>query len=189
MKSIASMILAVCLQAAAFAQPQVPRVAANLRIVDSSGKPFELLKNRGKVVLMQFLYTTCSHCQATARMLSKLQSEMGSSGLQVLGVAFNPDAQGRPDVIADFLMTNGIQFPVGAASPETVMNYLGISIMERFVVPQILVVDREGVIRAHSASLGTPELQDESYLRKLLGSLLQQDARTSRSVKNLDRQQ
>jgi cytochrome oxidase Cu insertion factor (SCO1/SenC/PrrC family) len=92
MKSIASVVLSVCLSVAAFATPPVPRPASALRIVDSSGKPLQLTDYRGKVVLVQFLYTTCSHCQATARMLSKLQKELGSQGLQVLGVAFNPEA-------------------------------------------------------------------------------------------------
>jgi hypothetical protein len=44
--------------------------------------------------------------------------------------------------------------------------------MERFVVPQIMIIDRRGMIRVQSDALGTNELQDESYLRTFLGGLL-----------------
>jgi hypothetical protein len=46
-------------------------------------------------------------------------------------------------------------------------------LVERFVVPQIVIVDRSGVIRAQSDFMGTSELQDETYLRRFIGGLLQ----------------
>jgi peroxiredoxin len=179
MKWIASVTLAVCLSPAVFAGPPVPRPANEFRIVSPSGKPVKLSDYRGKVVLLQFLYTTCSHCQATARMLSKLQEEFGPRGLQVLGVAFNQDAQERPAMVDEFMKSNSLAFPVGSASPDTVLGYLGASVMERFVVPQIMVIDRHGVVRAQSQLLGSAELQDESYLRSFLGGLLHDAVSTS----------
>jgi peroxiredoxin len=135
-------------------------------------------------VLMQFLYTTCSHCQATARMLSKLQRELGSQGLQVLGVAFNPEAQQGRSALDEFSKINNVEFPVGAAAPEAVLGYLGISVMERFVVPQIVIVDRRGIVRAQSDFLGSPELQDEASLRTFLRDLLNKNG--SRGTSSLD---
>ena len=179
MKWMAPLSLAVCLSPAVFAGPPVPRPANEFRIVSPSGKPVKLSDYRGKVVLLQFLYTTCSHCQATARMLSKLQEEFGPRGLQVLGVAFNQDAQERPAMVDEFMKSNSLAFPVGSASPDTVLGYLGASVMERFVVPQIMVIDRHGVVRAQSELLGSAELQDESYLRSLLGGLLHDAVSTS----------
>jgi peroxiredoxin len=179
MKWIASLTLAVCLPAAVFAGPPIPRPANEFRMVGASGKPVKLSDYRGKVVLLQFLYTTCSHCQATARMLSKLQGELGPHGLQVLGVAFNQDAQERPAMIDEFMKGNNLAFPVGSAAPDTVLGYLGASVMERFVVPQIMVVDRHGVVRAQSELTGSAELQDESYLRSFLGGLLKEPVATS----------
>ena len=35
-----------------------------------------------------------------------------------------------------------------------------------------MIIDRKGVIRAQSAGQGTADLQTETYLRKLLGELL-----------------
>ena len=171
MKSISSLILAVCLPMAMLAAPPVPRAASEFRIVDLSGKTVELSHYRGKVVVMQFLYTTCQHCANTAQTLSKLQTELGPRGLQVLGVAFNREAQ-EPSAIAEFVKNNSVDFPVGSATPETVFSYLGFSMMERFVVPQIVIVDRSGTVRAQSEQSGSPQLQDETYLRQFLKDLL-----------------
>ncbi len=172
MNWISSLGMLVCLAAPGFAKPPVPRTAAEFRITDASGKQAQLSSYRGKVVLVQFLYTTCVHCQATARMFTKLQQELGPKGLQVVGVAFNSEAQGKPDAVADFVASNQVGFPVGTASMDSVLGYLGVSIMDRFVVPQILVIDRNGMVRAQSEASGTAELQDESYMRLLIEKLL-----------------
>jgi hypothetical protein len=56
------------------------------------------------------------------------------------------------------------------------MSYLSLSDVERWVVPQIVIIDRKGVIRAQSAASGTADLQTEAYLRKYLGELLNEGA-------------
>ncbi len=151
------------------AKAPVPREAKDLTIEMASGKSSKLSAYKGKVVVVQFLNTRCIHCQATARMLTKLQKEMGAKGLVVFGVAFNEEA--RADV-AEFVDSNQISFPVGVSSNDPVREYLGISAIERLTVPQILVVDRKGVVRAQSEALGTEVLQDENYMREFLGGLL-----------------
>jgi peroxiredoxin len=164
----------VCLAAAAIAGPPVPRPAKELVVAEPSGKQTHLSAYKGKVVLIQFLYTNCIHCQATARLNSQLQNDLGPKGFQVLGAAFNDETQAGPEAVRDFISTNGITFPVGAVSRDTVLGFLGISVMTRFVVPQIVILDREGIVRAQSDPLGSPELQTEAHLRELLGDLLKQ---------------
>jgi peroxiredoxin len=173
MKWIVYLALEVCLWPA-LAQPPVPRPAVDFQMLSPSGKVVKLSDYRGKVVVVQFLYTTCTHCQATARTLNSLEQELGPRGLQVLGIAFNPDVQQQPGTITDFIKSNNVAFPVGAASRDTVLGYLGISVMERFAVPQIVIIDRRGSIRAQSKFMGSPELQDVSSLRPLLDGLLQE---------------
>lgn len=178
MRWITVLAMSVC-ASALLAKPPVPRQANEMTIETPSGK-LELPRvYRGKVVLMQFLYTTCPHCQATARMISKLRQELGPRGFQAVGIAFNEEAQASPEAIREFIAANGVNFPVGVAPRESVLAYLGISIMERFVVPQIVILDRSGVIRAQSDFMGSAELQDESNLRRFLGELLDEHARAS----------
>jgi peroxiredoxin len=172
MKRLATLSLALCLLPAVFAQPRVPRPADDLRLTDSNGKPLSIRGYRGKVVLIEFLYTTCPHCQESARMFSKLQDELGARGLRVVGVAFNPEAERSAAVVGEFVKSNNINFPIGAAPQDTVLSYLGFSMMERFMVPQLVVIDREGVIRAQTDAASSSPLRDETYLRSFLGNLL-----------------
>lgn len=173
-KEAAIAISVFLLASAAWSKSPVPRTAQELTIVEPSGKQTLLTSQKGDVVLVQFLFTTCQHCQAAARMYSRLEKELGPRGFKVFGVAFNDEVQATPQMVRDFVSSNGVTFPVGVASRETVLNYLGIPVMSRMAVPQILIVDRQGVVRAQSESLGSAELQDEAYLRTFLGNLLKE---------------
>jgi hypothetical protein len=61
---------------------------------------------------------------------------------------------------------------VGYSTVAAADRYLGRSPTERLTLPQIVVIDREGVIRAQSGATGDPKLEDENYLRGLLENLL-----------------
>jgi len=142
--------------------------------MDASGKPLVVADGSGDVVLVEFLFTTCSHCQATARLLNRLQKELGPRGLRTIGVAFNDEAEGHPEELRRFVQLNGLDFPVGVAPRDAVIRYLGISVLSRFAVPQILVIDRNGTVRAKSDVMGSEDLVDESKLRTLVDSLLRE---------------
>jgi len=157
---------------AAFANPPALRPAPEFTCTEPSGKPLSLAAYSGKVVLVQFLYTTCPHCQVTSRTFAKLQNELGPRGLQVVGVAFNEETEKNLDLVRAYAAANGVNFPIGMALRQNVLPFLGISFMSRFAVPQVVVIDRNGVIRAQSEPLGSEELMDENRLRPLLESLL-----------------
>lgn len=152
---------------------EVPRQSPEFVLNYPGGKQDLLSKHRGKVVLVEFLFTTCPHCQHTAGIFSKLQNDYGSKGFQALGVAFNDMAQ---MLVPDFIRDYGAKFPVAAAGREQVMTYLSLSAMERFVVPQIVLIDKKGQIRVQSPPLGDPKLQDEAYLRTQIEALLKEGA-------------
>jgi peroxiredoxin len=173
MRKAASAAVFFALAFSAMAALPVPRKAPELTITEPSGKQTLLSNYKGKVVVVEFLYTTCSHCQAEARMLTKLQKELGPKGFQVLGLGFNDNAQ---VLVEGFIQENGVGYPVGAGSADTVMSYLGYSVMDRYVVPQVVVIDRKGMIRAQSGVQGDPNLQDETYMRNLLQGLLKEGA-------------
>ena len=160
----------------ALAAPPVPRKAPELTVVEPSGKQTLLSSFKGKVVVLSFVYTTCPHCQAFSAMVTKLQRELGPRGFQPLGVAFNDNAA----VLTNgFVQQVGIGYPVGYATPDTVLSYLGFSIMDRYVVPQVVVIDRKGMIRAQSPPQGDANLQDPTFLRNLVDSLLKEGATTT----------
>jgi peroxiredoxin len=172
-------LLAVSISALA-ATPPVPRPAKEFTFVEPSGKQTLLSNYKGKVVLIQFLYTTCPHCQALSVLLTKIGNDLGPRGFQPLGVAFDEATAGKA---AGYAKQFNVGFPVSYASRDTVMSYLGLSVMDRFVVPQIMVIDKKGVVRAQSAPMGTEQLQTESYLRTFIDDLLKEGSTTSATKK------
>jgi peroxiredoxin len=165
--------LLIALTGSLFAEAAVPRQSPEFTLNLQGGKQELLSQYRGKVTLVEFLFTTCPHCQHAAQMLSKLQGELGPQGFQAVGVAFNEMSS---MLVPDFVKNYGATFPVAWANRDAVLGYLNISTMERFVVPQIVVIDRKGVIRAQSLPQGDANLQDEAYLRKLIEGLLKENA-------------
>jgi len=162
----------------------VPRPTKEFTIVLPSGKQSLLSSYRGKVVMLAFMFTTCPHCQALSKIITKLQGELGPKGFQALGATFNDEVNTansatNAQITGNFVKEFNIGFPVGYAAQESVMSYLGLSDVERWVVPQVVIIDRKGVIRAQSASQGTADLQTEAYLRKYLGELLSAPASNS----------
>ena len=159
----------------------VPRPSKEFTIVLPNGKQSLLSTYRGKVVMAAFMFTTCPHCQALSKIITKLQAELGPKGFQAVGVAFNdevntPNMAVNGQVTAGFVNQFEVGFPMGFAPRDSVLSYLGVSSIESWVVPQVAIIDRKGVIRAQSASRGTTELQTETYLRKYLGDLLSEGA-------------
>ena len=173
MRTVAALLLSfgLALQGAA----PLPRPAGDFKALDASGQPISFASFKGKVVVVQFLYTWCGHCQETARMLSKIQSEMAPQGLQVIGVAFNDEVNTKNIAAnnAELLkFKTHATFPLGLTSKEAAMKYLGISVMERFGVPQLIIIDRKGAIQAQTEPMPTGALLAEPNLRAKLAKFL-----------------
>jgi peroxiredoxin len=159
--------------APAFAIPPVPRAAGEFVIPMPDGSQKLLSSFRGKVVCLAFVYTTCPHCQHASQVLTKLYQEYGAKGFQPLAVAFNPMAK---MLVPEFVSTNHVGFPVGAADQDQVLSFLGISMMERYVVPQLLWIDKKGQIRSQTPSMGDEKMLGEDYWRQMIESLLKEPA-------------
>ena len=162
------------------ASPVVPRPAKDFTVVEPSGRQIKLSSLKGKVVSIEFLFTTCPHCQAASKVFTQLQQELGPKGFQALGVAFD---EATAEKTARFKQQFGVGYPVGFATQDVVMNYLGISVMERMTVPQVMIIDRKGQVRAQSEPLGTEQLSDLKYLRTMIGDLLKESGSPRSSAK------
>ncbi|HEY4363845.1 MAG TPA: TlpA disulfide reductase family protein [Bryobacteraceae bacterium] len=163
--STAALLLTLGLKA--FAAAPVPRPAPELNISDPAGKHILLSQYKGKVVLIQFLLTTCPHCQAMSRMVTTLQEKYGPRGFQALGAAVNT---ADPTLVKNYVTEQHVGFPVGAVPYELASTFLVVN--ERLSFPQVVIIDRKGQIQAQSAPDGTEELQDQAYLSKFIEKLL-----------------
>jgi peroxiredoxin len=184
MRILASLLALGAVVMAASAPPMI-RQTPDFTVAEPSGKQIPLSSLKGKVVVIAFMYTTCPHCQDEARMLTKLTRELGPRGLQVLGVAFNDNAA---ILVPGFVQQFAIGFPVGASDRPAVLNYLGLSEMTRWSVPQVVVIDRKGNIRAQSPAQGDPNLQMETYMRDLLDTLLKEPTASAKKASTTHQQ-
>src|SRR5215472_12501399 len=180
-RKIASIFLVMALVTSAFALASVTaqRKSPEFTITDSSGKSTQLSSFKGKVVVMEFLFVKSQHCMRVAATLNKLNHELGASGFQAVGIVFDPPNTTEsgelllPTVVASLKLT----YPLGYASTNAVDSYLGRSGNEILNIPQVVVIDRAGMIRATSGGRGgDPTLEDENSLRNLIEGLLNEGA-------------
>lgn len=150
------------------------RKSPEFTISEPLGKQMSLSSLQGKVVVIEFLFMNSEHCLRVARTLNALQGELGQRGLQSVGVVFGPNANEQHVVyIVDYLK---LAYPVGFTTSAKVDSFLGRTGTEILSIPQVVVIDRAGTIRASSGRRpGDPKLEDQSYLRDLIDGLLKED--------------
>lgn len=154
------------------ASAPVPRKSPEFIIVEPSGKQTSLTSLKGRVVVIEFFLINCPRCQRVTETIVKLQKELGPRGFQAVGIAFDTGINGTR--VTDFVQRAGVSYPVGYASSDKIDSYLGRQPTERLRVPQIVVIDRRGIIRAQSVQNGEKNLEDEDYLRNLIDGFLKE---------------
>lgn len=141
-------LIAGCLS---FADTNGPRKAPELAF-NIPGQGQKLLSQyRGKVLAIEFILTTCPHCQAASHVMTKFQQEYGSRGFEALDLAINALDENRTPTQADAIVTAFQQnfqvgFPVGWIPRDQMMAFMGFSMADRMVVPQLVLIDRKGYI-------------------------------------------
>jgi peroxiredoxin len=128
--------------------PVIPRKAAefDFRMLDSSQRLLSSYK--GKAVVIAFFFTTCQHCQQTAQVLMKMQSEYAPKGLQVLSVVFEEGAAGR---LQQFIKATGLTFPLAYSDQGKVLEFLQYPPTAPYTVPVLAFIDKGGTIRGEYA--------------------------------------
>lgn len=155
-------LAAVCLIPVAVAVAQeVPRPAPDLTINLGANKSIKLGQYRDKTVVLAFILTYCSHCQAVIRGLIKDQVELGPKGLQVVAAAIEDTAaMAVPTFVRQFEPT----FPVGYVSNPDAVQFLQHPPMKGFYMPHVVFIDKTGTIRAQYG--GRDDLLKESTQAK-----------------------
>jgi len=128
---------------------------------------------KGKVVVLAFILTTCSHCQHTTQVLTGLQREYGPRGLQVLAAAFNPMAN---MLVPDFIKQYQPSFPVGYTDRIPVHTYLDHPETMQMYVPVLVFIDRKGMIRHQYLGDDPFQQNQEKNLRDTIEALLKEPA-------------
>ena len=163
----------------------VPRKSPEFTIIEPSGKQIQLSSFKGKVVALEFFFIRSPKCLNLANTMNKLNAELGPRGFQAVAIAFPaPGSDANGPVVSQVVDYLKLGYPVGYADKDRVDQYLERSEMEMLRIPQVVVIDREGMIRAQSGGReGNEQLEQENYLRTVIEGLLNSSATASASPK------
>jgi len=135
-----------------------------LRVQTLEGQVIEIHKQLGKVVLVDFMTTTCPSCKLASEGIQKLYKELGSKGFLPLAIAIDPQAA---NVLPIYRNLYGLAFPVGVLPREDVLRYLNQPSDKPMLVPTLVLLDKRG--RMFNKWVGWP---GEQELRSAIAVLL-----------------
>ncbi len=138
MKKIALILL--CALALSAADPV--RRAPGFCLIDTTGQWQDLADYRGKVVVLEFMQTTCPHCAALVPVLTGLRQKYGDK-LAVLSVALSPDT---PQAMSQFASGHKLSYPLMLDMGQVAVSYVRAGSIN---FPSVYLIDGAGMIRDH----------------------------------------
>jgi len=136
-------ILAFLLCSAALIAADSPRRAPGFALVDLKGQFHDLADYRGKVLVLEFMKTTCPHCATFAGILAEVREKYGDK-VAILAVAnVNTDT---PQQLAQYIAGHNLAYPLVMDQGQMMYSY--VLSPERADLPHVYVIDPNGYIRA-----------------------------------------
>ncbi|HUB33346.1 MAG TPA: TlpA disulfide reductase family protein [Bryobacteraceae bacterium] len=135
-------IPAVVLCASALFAQQALRRAPGFALPDSHMEIHDLYDYRGKPVVLEFMQTTCPHCATFVGVLQRIQQKYGDK-VAILSVANPPD---NITSVNMFISGHKITYPILFDTGQAAFSYVR---SPRFDLPQVYVIDANGMIFAH----------------------------------------
>jgi peroxiredoxin len=151
------------------AQLKPPKAAPELTIILNSGEHLLLSRFRGKVVVLEFLLTTCPHCATCSSIMQKLYGELGDK-FQPLGAAINPNTLTEARMLVPAYVSNlGLKFPVGYTPREQAYTWLEAQNSNApMYFPQVVFIDKRGIIRHYFPGGDEFFKNEEANMRRLI---------------------
>lgn len=137
-----------------------------LTVPTIDGKTIQVHKQPGKVVLVDFMTTTCPSCKQASTGIQVLYQELSEKGFLPVAVAIDPQAS---SMLPFYRNAHGLTFPVGIAAREEVLRYLDHPGDKPMFVPTLVLLDRQGRI-----SMKEVGWIGEQKLRSAVAKLLNQ---------------
>ena len=132
-----------------FTQPQTPsqsptqtstgRIAPDFTLTDVDGNTFRLSDQQGKVVVLEFMRTTCPACVAESPRLRDLRSQFGTNVVMVM-VSIDPVGD-TDNVLRDYRNQNLMGW-IAIGDKAQVFQGYGVD-----ATPTIFIIDKNGYIK------------------------------------------
>jgi peroxiredoxin len=132
-------LLMVFLGALALASAQAPTRAPGFCLADTSGQWRDLADFRGKIVVIEFMQTTCPHCADFTKVLTGVVKKYGDR-VQVLSVALPNDTM--PGLI-QFVKGHNLPWPHLFDMGQMAFSYMR---QPNVSFPTVFLIDRNGMI-------------------------------------------
>lgn len=128
-------------------------IAPDFSLESLDGKTMRLSDLRGKAVLLNFWATWCGPCKIEMPWFVELQTQYGSQGLQIVGVAM--DDASKED-IGKFAKDMGVNYPILIGKESVGDQYGGVP-----ALPESFLIGRDGKIVDKIIGLrGKGEIED-----------------------------
>jgi len=128
--------------AALFAADNANRRAPGFALPDSKMQVYDLADYRGKLVILEFMQTTCPHCAAFAGILNEVQQRYGDR-VAILAVANS--AQDNQNTVAQYISGHQVRYPILFDAGQMAYSYF---LSPSFDNPHIYLIDANGIIRS-----------------------------------------
>jgi cytochrome c biogenesis protein CcmG/thiol:disulfide interchange protein DsbE len=102
------------------------------------GKPFDLAREKGSVVLLNVWATWCSPCRFETPELQALHDKYSARGFKVIGVSVD---EGGADAVKQFITENKVTYPIALDADGRVAN-----VLRTTVLPTSVIIGRDGRI-------------------------------------------
>ncbi len=133
-----TMLTILLCSAALFAADPIRR-APGFSLMDSNGQLHDLADYRGRVVILEFMQTTCPHCAAFAPILQQIQQKYGDR-IAILAVTDPPD---NPNTMAAYVAGHKVTYPVVLDCGQAAYSYVRSRTLS---FPHVYLIDGAGMI-------------------------------------------
>ena len=150
---------------------QIPRQSPDFLIQLTNGKQIKVSDYRGKVLCLTFILTTCPHCQHTTQLLE----EHLPGSLRPKDSRWWKRRSTKIPTSPSFVSQYKVPLPVGTAGVLAALDYIQWPKDKRPLVPFMVFIDRQGVIRAQYTGVDEAffaDAQQEQHMRDEVEKLL-----------------
>lgn len=122
------------------------------------GTPFELAKQRGKVVVLDFWATWCGPCVKALPIVAEVAKELADQDVAVFAVNIGEQAED----IQPFLTRLGVEVPVLLDPEGDIADAYGAE-----AIPQTVLIGKDGRVEVVHVGIANPEEYKATLLRQL----------------------
>ena len=123
----------------------VGRRAPGFSLRDGSNRYHDPLDYRGKVLIVEFMQSSCPHCAAFSKVLEEVSAKYAGK-VSVLSIVNPPDT---PEKVSQFAASNKITTPILFDCGQIAASYIQWAPGKPagFDLPRVFIIDAGGIIR------------------------------------------